>query len=360
MRKTEADYLSELIAFRSVSSDKEASKACAEFCAGFFNASGLQTKLIESDGYPNVIATSRNTKKPKVLLQCHMDVVPAKEPLFKMRQADGRLMGRGSFDMKFACASYMKIINDMGRDVAKYDFGIMLSFDEEIGGRNGVDALLKQGYSADICILPDSGKDWRLESSAHGAWFIKLSKKGKNAHASIPETGINAAEILLEVVAKVKSLSKKYPKEDLILSLTSLTSGKAMNQIPDYAEAVFDARFKNKDVYRNLKMQIKDICAEYEVHLATIELASCMNVESDAPGIDEFVEIAEKVIDRKIPRCHSLGTTDARYFCARGIPCIVIQPDGGGRHSDDEWVDHQGVGNLTEIIHRYIASYAKI
>lgn len=360
MGKSEADYLEELIAFRSVSADKKASKECAEFCAGFFEGLGLYTKLIESDGYPNVVATTTKTKRPKVLLQCHMDVVPAESGLFKMKRDDGKLMGRGTFDMKFACASYMKLVERLGKDINKYDFGIMLTFDEEIGGHHGVEALLDKGYSADVCILPDSGKNWQLESSAHGAWFLELSKEGRNAHASLPEQGVNAAQILIDTINDIKKFCGKYSKSDLAVSLTRINSGEAMNQIPGYAEAVLDIRFRNANIQTSLRDKIERICESREVDFHTKVLASCMSVEANLPEINEFIEIAGQVLGRRISKGHSLGTTDARYFCAKEIPCIVIQPDGGGRHGDDEWVDQKGVESLTEIIHKYIEACAII
>ena len=225
MIKTEADYLKELVAFPSVTADKKASKECAEHCAAFFKNHGLHTEIIESDGYPSVIATSQKTKTPKVFLQCHMDVVPADDTLFVI-SVEGKLFGRGVFDMKFACASYMRMLDELGDDINKYDFGIMLTFDEEIGGHNGVEALLKQGYGADVCILPDSGKNWRLQATGNGAWFIRLTKTGKNAHGSMPQIGINAAEILTEVLIELYKLREQYKPEDLTLSLTKLNSGK--------------------------------------------------------------------------------------------------------------------------------------
>lgn len=360
MKKTEADYLKELVAFPTVSSDKKASLECAEFCNGFFSACGLYSKIIKSDGYPNVFASTTKTKAPKVLLQCHMDVVPAPDSLFKMTNKNGKLAGRGTFDMKFACASYMNLIERLGEDISKYDFGILLSFDEEIGGHNGVEAVLDKGYSAGICILPDSGKDWSLESSAHGAWFLKLSKTGKSAHASLPECGINSAEILTEAIAEVRTLGKKFAKSDLAISLTRIKSGEAMNQIPDYGEATLDIRFRSDDVRSRLKTGIEKICKKHGVKSETLVLAGCMNTDMDKPGVSEFIQAAEQVIGRTISRGHSLGTTDARYFCAQRIPCIVIQPDGGGRHSVEEWVDEAGVKNLTEILLKFIVNYAII
>ncbi|HEX5455788.1 MAG TPA: M20 family metallopeptidase, partial [Candidatus Saccharimonadales bacterium] len=201
---------------------------------------------------------------------------------------------------------------------------------------------------------------WHLETSAHGAWFLKLKKTGKSAHASLPEHGINAAEILTEALAGINKDAKDYQKSELAISLTRINSGKAMNQIPDYAEAVLDIRFRNNDVQKKIGADIKKICKKHAVETETIVTAGCMNVDLNKKEIMDFVSVAEQVLGRKIPAGHSLGTTDARYFCANGIPCVVIQPDGGGRHAEDEWVDEKGLSDFCEIIHKYILEYTLI
>lgn len=360
MVKTEADYLEELMAFASVSSNTDESKKCAQFCAKFFKNHGLHTEVIESKGYPNVVATSQKTKTPKVLLQAHMDVVPADDGLFVMKRSGNKLVGRGAFDMKFACASYMKFLDRLAGNSASYDFGIMLSFDEEIGGHNGVEELLKQGYGAEICILPDSGKNWHLEATANGVWWVKLSKAGRNAHASLPKQGINAAEIITGATTELCGLRNKYESDDLALSITRISSGEAINQIPDYAEATLDIRYKNKSVYQRIRAELEAVCQKHNLDVETIELGSCMNLDTDHKKVIEFKKIAEEVLGRQIPLGHSAGTTDARYFCAKNIPCVVIQPDGGGRHSDSEWVDKNGVENMTIILYKFITQYAII
>lgn len=360
MVNTEADYLEELIAFPSISEDKGASKKCAEHCTKFFKNHGLHTELIESDGYPNVVATSQKTKSPKILLQCHMDVVPADDNLFVMKKSGNKLLGRGVFDMKFACASYMVLLDQLGHSISKYDFGIMLSFDEEIGGKNGVEALLAQGYGAELCILPDSGKNWQLESSANGAWFVKLTTTGKSAHGSMPETGINAAEKLLKKIPSLDELKKQFSSDELTLSLTVLDSGKAINQIPGSAEATFDIRYRNDEVFKRVKSELQRLCKTNDINLETVFLGPCMNTNVHDPGVEAFTKVAEDILGRKINTCHSKGSTDARYFCKKNIPCVVIQPNGGGRHADNEWVDEKGVRQLTDMLHKFITEYAII
>ena len=360
MTKTEADYLEQLVAFPSVSSDKKASKKCADFCAKFFKNSGMHTTVIDSEGYPSVVATSTKTKTPKILLQAHMDVVPAKANMFTMKKSGSKLMGRGAFDMKFACASYMKLLDKLGDDISSYDFGIMLTFDEEIGGHNGVEALLDQGYGGEVCILPDSGKNWHLESTANGVWWVKLSKKGKNAHASLPKQGINSAEILINAMGDLYKLRQQYNYDDLTLSPTHIEGGKAINQIPDYAEATLDIRYRNESIYNTVKAGLDNICEKHGLDIETVELGLCMSLDTSHQKVVEFIEVAEKVLGHQIPTAHSVGATDARFFCARDVPCVVIQPNGGGRHSKDEWVDKKGVEQLTEILRKYIAKYGII
>ncbi|HYF96587.1 MAG TPA: M20/M25/M40 family metallo-hydrolase, partial [Patescibacteria group bacterium] len=315
---------------------------------------------IRSKDFPSLVATTTNTKKPKLLLAAHMDVVPAEDDMFAMKITDGKLTGRGVFDMKFACASYMKVVESLGEKVKDYDFGIMLTFDEEVGGHNGVEALLEQGYGGNICLLPDSGTNWRLESTANGAWFIKVSHHGKNAHASLPTEGINASELLMDTLKDIIQVRENYSKDDLTLSVTTLDAGEAMNQIPDYAEAKIDIRYKDKPAFEKVKNQLETICQKHGSVLETIEFGHCMNVEIDHPRVLDFVNVAEEVLGQKIEYSHSTGATDARYLCAYDIPTIVIQPNGGGLHSDYEWVDAKGLKDLTEIILRFIDKCAII
>lgn len=354
MNKTEVDYLKELVTHKTVTSDKGELNKCAQYCEDYFRAKNLHVVTEEYNGYPNIIATTKKTKKPHILLQSHMDVVPASDELFKMSESKKSLHGRGVFDMKFACASYMSTLDRLSKDLRKYDFGIMLSFDEEIGGAKGVQSLLNNGYSCDVCILPDSGKNWQLETSAKGAWFVEFIKKGKNAHASEPETGVNSAEILNSALFDIKIISSKYSTEDLTVTITKFNSGKAMNQVPDHAEAVLDIRYRNKKILKLITLEIDKVIDKYEIVRKTKMFGSCLNVSKDDPLVSQFVNVVEKVIKRKVTEGSSAGSTDARFFCEKKIPCVVIQPDGDGRHSDDEWIDKKSFLQLTDVLVNYL------
>lgn len=356
----EVEYLERLIKFKSVSGDKIESDKCAKYCADFFRKYNFYTEIIEYKGYPSVIATTRKTKKPKIYLQAHMDVVPGKDELFTLKKLENRYVGRGAFDMKFACASFMKVIEKLGKTNSDYDFGVMLTFDEEIGGHFGVQHLVRNGYTSKICILPDSGAGWQLECCAKGTWFIKLTKFGKAAHGSLPHEGINAAERLLGPVDQIINLREKYKFEDLSINLAKFNSGSAMNQIPDHAEAIFDIRYKNEKIFEKIKMQIENICKVNRVKLTTKEFGESVDINLNDPHIKDFEKIAVDVLGEPMQYSHATGATDARYMVPKGISCIIIQPNGGARHSNHEWIEIGGMEKLTEMIYRYIKQNAKI
>jgi len=359
MDNAEIDYLKELVRFKTVSAEpanKAEMKKCTQYLAGFFRSKNLFVEIKEYKGYPSLIATTRKTKSPKLFLQAHLDVVPAKDSMFKLIEKDGKLFGRGAYDMKFACASYMKLCDLLVNDINKYDFGIMLTFDEEVGGANGVEALLKEGYSCEAAVVPDAGSNWKINNEAKGAWFVAFASKGKSAHGSMPQEGINAAENLTKAIDEIKQLAQAYKNDELTITLTKLNSGKAMNQVPDYAEAAFDIRYRNKKILAEVTAQLNILAKKYQLKRTTKMFGECLNVPLDHPRVKEFIAIAEKILNKKIKTEFCPGSTDARFFSARNIPAILMQPDGGNRHADDEWIDKAGLFKLTEILHSYIKS----
>jgi len=66
----------------------------------------------------------------------HVDVVAGDESLFTLRTSGDKLSGRGAYDMKFAIAAYMQLVDELQGTLNAYDFSIMITTDEEYGGRD--------------------------------------------------------------------------------------------------------------------------------------------------------------------------------------------------------------------------------
>jgi acetylornithine deacetylase/succinyl-diaminopimelate desuccinylase-like protein len=149
------NYLKDLVSFYPVSSDQDAVLQLLKYCKAHFEGAGLKAELLTYDGVHNLYMTrASGAKHVKVLLQSHIDVVPGEGQPYK--ETEGAIEGRGTFDMLFAAAAYMRLVDELGGRLSELDMGIMLSGDEEISGERGVKAFLAAGYTCDVCIIPDA------------------------------------------------------------------------------------------------------------------------------------------------------------------------------------------------------------
>lgn len=93
----------------------------------------------------------------------NVDVVEPNEPeQFQPQIKDGKLFGRGAYDMKFAVACYLNLLLELGSKLSEYNFGIMLVSDEELGGFHGTGKLVEQGWPSEFCFLPSWHFDHNL------------------------------------------------------------------------------------------------------------------------------------------------------------------------------------------------------
>lgn len=352
--------LSSLVTFRTCDGALDEAKACFDYINSYLAKRSMLIELHNSDGFPSLFATSKSTVHPKVLLQAHLDVVPAHPNFYKLSEKAGKLYGRGVFDMKFAAACYLQLIDDLKDDLHNYDFGIMFTSDEEIGGENGVSYLLNKGYSADVCILPDGGNDWQIETSCNAVWIVRLTANGKSAHGSRPWEGTNAINNLVKGLNAIQATFGELKPFNNSITISRIHGGSAMNQVPDQAEAIVDMRFINDREYSSLSKKIKKIAKVNGLQLETVAYVEARNVDITQSHISSFLAIAEKQTGKQITKTHSFGASDACYFADHNIPTIVLRPNGGGAHSDHEWIDKEELLKFYKVVKAYIERTTKI
>lgn len=348
------DTLSDLINYQTHAGNKSDIADCFDYIHSLLTKSSLHIHRHICEGFPSLVATTQPSLHPKLLLQAHLDVVPAHSDFYKLSEKSGKLYGRGVFDMKFAAACYLQLLEDLADELDRYDFGIMLTSDEEIGGENGVGYLLDKGYGADVCILPDGGNDWQIETTCNGVWIIRLSAQGQSAHGSRPWEGQNAINSLLKGLEEIHDLFGELRPNKNSITVSKIQGGSAVNQVPDYAEAILDMRFITDNEYRKNKQRITDIAHAHHLTLHTVARVKARNVAIDNDEVQSFLSIAEDVLKKPVSKTHSLGASDACHFAGHGIPTIVIRPTGGGAHSDHEWINKAELLNFYELLRRYV------
>ena len=351
------DHLDRLIAIPSVSGDEATSAQVIKYCEEVLQKAGMHITTFKDGGFSSLVATSRpDVKKPKLLLGAHLDVVPGDEALFTLRREDGRLYGRGVLDMKFAGACFLQVATELAGKMADYDFGIMLTTDEETSGEHGVKYLLEQGYGCEVCLLPDGANNWRVEAVAKGSWQIRVNAKGKSAHGAQPWLGDSAIDKLLAFLHEATTMIPAPGKHaDTTMVVSQLQGGEAPNQVPDSASASLDIRFLGKGVKEALEDMFTTLATAHDVEITTAMYARPVELDLTLSALQVWEDIIEKV--RGEPNgdyALSFGASDARFFAEHNIPSIVTYPTGTGGHSDHEWIGEQDLYQFYECSLEYV------
>lgn len=360
--KTTADITKELIEFKSTPENKKEIDKCLNYIKKYLKNTGAIIKTIEYNKVKSLFITYHKTKKPTILLNGHIDVVPAEDSQYLPYEKDGLIYGRGAVDMKGGVAACLKTFHDL-QDI-KPNIGLMIVTDEEIGGFNGSNYLCNQGYSGEFVIAsePTSFKNntsLDIVVKEKGVIQLEIKIKGKSAHASRPWEGSNAIENLYETYNQIKQLIKcenKTPSWGNTINLGLISGGKALNQIPSEATMTIDIRHTEKLNPEKLLAQIKKL-----KHIKSVELLEvCPLLINQKKNSQYFIETlqksANKYSETKTELIYEHAASDLRFFSDKKVPCALIGPHGANYHGLDEYVSIDGLNILYKTLTDFITT----
>ncbi|MBI2010467.1 MAG: M20/M25/M40 family metallo-hydrolase [Candidatus Chisholmbacteria bacterium] len=297
--------------------------------------------------------TPKLPKKFKVILNAHLDVVPAKPNQFIPIVKGDKLYGRGAHDMKSGAAAEIIVFKELANKV-NYPLGLQLVTDEEIGGSNGAKYQIDRGVRADF-VLAGEPTDLKIEHQTKGVIWCTITFKGKSAHGAYPWRGRNALWQLKKFLDHLESTFPEPKKEvwQTTINLAQIsTPNQTINKVPDEASVSLDVRFIPADkqtIVNTLKKllpkgaSIKYIAQEPAHFTAT-----------NNPYILDLSNAAKKVtsLAPKIVREH--GASDVRHYSRVGTPAAIFGPKGAGLHTDSEWVSLKSLDTYSQILHAWL------
>ena len=343
----------DLIGFKTMHSQPDEIQHCIAFIEAYLKKCGANYQRLNHDNIPSIIVMPQNNVAP-ILLMSHIDVVDGPDELFNPRVKDNALHGRGSIDDKYAVAlslvlvkNHLKQLSENSKTQNDLPFGVLITADEEIGGANGARKALEK-IKAEFCIALDGGGLQKIVTKEKGVIKLKLIARGKTAHGARPWLGENAIENLInDFQVLKKNFELSAPDHwHRTLNFSRIQAGKASNQVPDYAEALFDIRYTEND---DMEAIFKKIQEEVKGQLI-VERKEPLFEGGDSPYLDLLLEISE---DSEVGFEH--GASDARFLSAHGIKGIVWGADGDmSQHSADEYVNIDSVYKLYDLLDAFI------
>ncbi|MBW1954206.1 MAG: M20/M25/M40 family metallo-hydrolase [Deltaproteobacteria bacterium] len=342
-----------LIRFQTVQAKPEEIQRCAAFIENWLEDHGLFHERMDHGGVPSLWVAPKHRRVP-VLLMSHLDVVDGPDESFEPYTADGRLFGRGSIDNKYAVAlslflvyRHVEALKKEGLDQNHASLGILVTGDEETGGKNGAKKALEK-IKADFCIALDGGNVGEIVVKEKGIFTLKLTSKGEAAHGSRPWLGKNAIDAFIEDYNRLKSFFPE-PAGDhwhRTMSCNVLHAGKAFNQIPESAEAVFDIRYTEND----------DMDALYEEMRRSVhgDLRILKKEPLFFSGTSPYIDLLLEVSPQSRTTFEH-GASDARFLSEFGVPGVVWGADGEqSAHSRKERVLISSIRELRDRLERFV------
>ena len=310
-----------------------------------FTGSGFTVERFESAGTPSALVYLGATRPAfAVMLNAHLDVVPAAAAQFLPYRAGDRLYARGAMDMKVAALAQALAFRELAGRV-RYPLGLMLVTDEETGDPRGTLHQLRAGVTAGFALIGEA-TGLGVATECKGIVGARLSARGRSAHGAYPWLGDNA---VLKLNRAIDAILAAYPVPEreawrATVSVARVhAQNQAVNQVPAQAQAWLDIRFPAGDpgfdgkTPRQVAAYLAGFC-EPGVTPVVDRIDPPHHADERHQEVTALRAAARgQGYAGDVLRRH--GTGDVCFFAEHGIAGVEFGIGGDGLHGPDEYAD---------------------
>ena len=358
MEKEIAALASDLIRIDSVNPSLHPASAgesgIAAFVSDWFSQHGIETTVQEvASGRPNVVGRVRGTGGGRTLmLNAHTDTVTLDGPLSSLDpvERDGRLHGRGSFDMKGSLAAAMLTAADYSQQPGRGDLLVTAVIDEEYASL-GTSAIV-DAWTADAAIVTEP-TGLELSLAHKGFVWADIVTRGRAAHGSLPSEGIDAIARMGEVLTGMTRLdsSLRAIAPHPLLGTGSIhgsliEGGNGLSTYPDCCRLTVERRTipgeTDDQVLAELRSLLPPRSEDRQLaddHVDITLSRSPFQIDPSHPFVDLVKREYRATLGHAPIEAGESGWMDSALLAEAGIPTVILGPQGDGAHAAVEWVD---------------------
>ena len=336
----------------------------ARFVASWLAEEGLDVELVEPiAGRPSVVGVLRGTGGgSSLMLNAHMDTVGAGamsrafEPVVK----DGRVYGRGAYDMKASLAAIMIAGREAKRLGLKGDLIVTAVADEEVASI-GTSAVVER-FGADAAIVTEP-TELRLCLAHKGFVWLEVESRGVAAHGSRPDLGVDAIGQMGRILERVVVLDRTLRQGDghpLLgtgsIHASLIEGGQEWSTYPARCVARLERRTIPGEGGATSLREIEELIASAREEDGAVDASVAVSLER-APselGADSHLSRAVRQASKDAlgQEPEIIGVAywmDMALLNEAGVPTVAFGPSGEGAHADVEWVDLASVETCVQV-----------
>lgn len=320
---------------------------------------------------PNLYArlkASGSGRKPPVVLNGHLDVVPVGDPArwrfdpFSATRSEGAIWGRGAADMKgpvaaglMALLALKECATPLARDI---EFHLVIS--EEGGGLGTLFALSERPKAAAAIVLEPTRS--RIVTAGAGALQFTVRAVGKAAHSCAPWEGRSALAMLrqclerLEAYAARRNASLSHPlfagfPEHVPLAIGTFSAGEWRAIVPESGqfsgrmgllpgEEVAMIRGELENVVASCRNELQVEPHELTIDWPNVGFPAWETV--DGAELTGAMQAAAGILGQPVDLTGVTFGADAGFIARNGIPVAMYGPgDIAVAHMVDEHISER-------------------
>jgi len=317
-------------------------------------------------------AVGKIGKGKGLVLSGHIDEVPPGDtalwrvtPPFEPRVVGDKLYGRGACDMKGPDACILQAVREMAKQKFKRQLSLVFTAGEDTGGwyvdRVLSDKMVSPAEAAFGVIGEPSMMGIVSTHKGSGGGLVTI--RGRSAHSSRPELGvnaiINASKFIQEIVTLQGHLNAtQWPLlGPTTIKPTIIKGGFKSNVIPDLCEVTLNVRpIPGHDKIEVLREWVDEIVAKLSASDPDFHAEVTGLRCSEALDIPEKSEVIQLLMGLLGTRPEGVAYyTEAVSYTKNGIPTVICGPgDIAQAHAPDEFVSLEQLEKGTRLYKKLI------
>jgi acetylornithine deacetylase len=338
----------------------------ARFVADWLGAAGLEVELLGPSERPSVVGVARGSGGGRsLMLNAHTDTVGVagmEDPLASHCE-DGRLYGRGAYDMKGSLAAIMLAGREAARRRLRGDVIVAAVADEEAASI-GTETVLEHVRTDAAIVAEPTGLTVGV---AHKGFVgLEIETQGRAAHGSRPDLGLDAIAKMGRVLLGIETLDRGLraePAHPLLgggsLHASVIEGGQELSSYPARCRLEVERRTVPGEsaarAEEEMGLLLAGLAADDADFHASIRVLFARE-PFEIPVDDSLVEL----VRRQAGGAELSGQAywaDSGLLGAAGVPTVLFGPAGEGAHALVEWVD---LASLERCVEVYLAVAAEL
>ena len=369
--------LKKLVGFATVSRDSNLE--LIEFVRDYLHGLGVACELIYNPERTkaNLLASIGPAVAGGVVLSGHTDVVPVDgqawtvEP-FCLSEANGKLYGRGTADMKGFIASVLAAVPLFLASELRRPVHLALSYDEEVGclGVRSLLEVLPQRIAAPALCLIGEPTELKPVLGHKGKLAMRCHVRGAACHSAYAPYGVNAIAQAARLIGRLDAIGNTLAAPELrderfdpaysTVQVGVIEGGTALNIVPADCRFDFEIRalpdFAPQTVVDELQRYAQTTLLPV---MQTVQADTAIRFEplSAYPGLATAADSEAALLLAHLCGSDEFGTvafgTEGGLFDQAGIPAVVCGPGSMEQgHKPDEFVSIEQMAACDRLMDR--------